>query len=93
MQEVKPGPGPGLGFSVDQLHGIGSRYGIQENNNNNNNDDNVNGGSGRVFFPFGDHVNNKQISGTHHEVEQSKDQQQGNPSSGYWTGMIGEGSW
>ncbi|KAI4328938.1 hypothetical protein L6164_021251 [Bauhinia variegata] len=43
--------------------------------------------SGRLLFPYGDHM--KQLSGNT-EVEQSKEQ--GN-STGYWTGMIGEGSW
>ncbi|KAK7349411.1 hypothetical protein VNO77_06755 [Canavalia gladiata] len=43
---------------------------------------------GRVLFPFGDHV--KQLSTTASEVEHNKEQ--GNPT-GYWTGMIGEGTW
>nr|AFK36668.1 unknown [Lotus japonicus] len=43
-------------------------------------------GGGRLLFPFGDHV--KQLSAE--QVEQNKEQ--GN-STGYWTGMMGEGSW
>ncbi|KAI4355264.1 hypothetical protein L6164_004054 [Bauhinia variegata] len=44
--------------------------------------------SGRLLFPFGDM---KQLSGNNTQVEQNKEQ--GNSSTGYWTGMIGEGSW
>ncbi|TKY64106.1 Dof zinc finger protein DOF3.7 [Spatholobus suberectus] len=44
-------------------------------------------GSGRVLFPFGDV---KQLSTAGTEVEHNKEQ--GN-STGYWSGMIGEGTW
>ncbi|KAJ1378694.1 Zinc finger, Dof-type [Sesbania bispinosa] len=44
-------------------------------------------GGGRLLFPFGDV---KQLSAGSAEVEHNKEQ--GN-STGYWTGMIGEGSW
>ncbi|XP_020226575.1 dof zinc finger protein DOF2.5 [Cajanus cajan] len=42
---------------------------------------------GRVLFPFGDV---KQLSASGAEVEHNKEQ--GN-STGYWSGMIGEGTW
>ncbi|KAJ1413757.1 Zinc finger, Dof-type [Sesbania bispinosa] len=45
-----------------------------------------NGGSGRLLFPFGDM---KQLSTTTVQVEPSKEQPN---STGYWTGIIGEGS-
>ncbi|XP_054784492.1 dof zinc finger protein DOF3.7-like [Prosopis cineraria] len=70
---------PSLGYSVDD-QGLRSRYGVQDNN--------VNAGGGRFLFPFGDV---KPIPGAR-EVEENKEHA-GNSSSGYWTGMIGEGSW
>ncbi|XP_028779851.1 dof zinc finger protein DOF2.5-like [Neltuma alba] len=78
MHEVKPS----LGFSVDDHQGLRSRYGVQENNMNAST-------GGRLLFPFGDV---KPIPGAH-EVEENKEHAGGNSSSGYWTGMIGEGSW
>ncbi|KAJ7951339.1 Dof zinc finger protein [Quillaja saponaria] len=46
---------------------------------------NYNGGSGRFLFPFGEM---KQLPSTN---DQNK--QQGDHSTGYWNGMIGQGSW
>ncbi|KAL2964737.1 hypothetical protein AAZX31_16G021200 [Glycine max] len=46
-------------------------------------------GGGRVLFPFGDV---KQLSAAAGAADQVEQQQQGN-STGYWTGMIGEGTW
>lgn len=80
MQEVKPS----LSFS-SSVDGIG--------NNNRSYDHQVqergNDGGGRVFFPFGNHV--KHLSAPGAEVDQHN-KEQGN-STGYWTGMIGEGTW
>ncbi|XP_027335554.1 dof zinc finger protein DOF2.5-like [Abrus precatorius] len=68
---------PSLGFS--SVDGIGNRsYDHNQVQER---------GSGRVLFPFGDV---KQLSAAGAEVEHNKEQ--GN-SSGYWTGMIGEGTW
>ena len=67
-----------LGFSsVD--HGMGNRSydQVQENN------------GGRLLFPFGEVK--QQLPSAGAEVENSKEQ--GNSSTGYWSGMIGEGSW
>lgn len=78
MQEVKPS----LGFSIDGINGNRSSYDhvqVQEG-----------GGGGRLLFPFGDVNINKQLSTSGVEVEHNKEQ--GN-STGYWNGMIGEGSW
>ena len=82
MQEVKPS------LSFSSVDGMGNRsydhHQVQER-------------GGRVLFPFGDV--NKQLSAAagSAEVEHSKEQQQQQPqqgnSSGYWTGMIGEGTW
>ncbi|KAL2336229.1 hypothetical protein Fmac_010675 [Flemingia macrophylla] len=44
-------------------------------------------GGGRVLFPFGDV---KQLSASDAEVEHNKEQ---GSSTGYWSGMIGEGTW
>ncbi|KAJ7962618.1 Dof zinc finger protein [Quillaja saponaria] len=60
------------------VDGLGNKIGIQENN----------GGSGRFMFPFGEM---KQLSTTGDQAEQNK--QQGVNSTGYWNGMIGQGSW
>ncbi|KAE9595819.1 hypothetical protein Lal_00031061 [Lupinus albus] len=77
MQEVKAN----LGFSVD--HGVGNRSyhdQVQEN-------------GGRLLFPFGDVK--QQFS--HHagsaEVEHNNKEHGNSSSTGYWSGMIGEGSW
>ncbi|XP_045791058.1 dof zinc finger protein DOF2.5 [Trifolium pratense] len=70
---------PSLGFSIDGING------------NRSYDDHVHvqeGGGGRLLFPFGDV--NKQLSTSGVEVEHNKEQ--GN-STGFWNGMIGEGSW
>ncbi|KAK4844319.1 hypothetical protein QYF36_018849 [Acer negundo] len=71
---------PTLSFSLD---GLGSGYGsLQETNN------------GRLLFPFEDL---KQVSSTAqhdiHDHQQNRDQQHNGDSSGYWTGMLGGGSW
>lgn len=73
---------PSLNFSLD---GLGSGYGstlqghVQEN-------------SGRLLFPFEDL---KQVSGSggmdHHQ--QNKEHHHGGDATGYWTGMLGGGSW
>lgn len=79
QEETKPSHHH-LGFSVD---GLGNRsYGsVQENNDH---------GGGRILLPFG---GVKQIpGGGDHEVVEQNNKEQGN-SSGFWTGMIGEGSW
>ncbi|KAI9093907.1 hypothetical protein K1719_026905 [Acacia pycnantha] len=86
MHEVKPGS---LGFSVADNHqGLrgGSRYGSVHHHQENSDDNNINAGGARLLFPFGDV---KQIP------EENKEHAAGNNSStsGYWTGMIGEGSW
>ncbi|KAK4423104.1 Dof zinc finger protein DOF4.6 [Sesamum alatum] len=71
---------PSLSFSLD---GLGSNYGsfqgVQEAN-------------GKLLFPFEDL---KQVSSnTSTDAEQNKDhQQQGADSTGYWSGVIGGGSW
>ncbi|KAK7389785.1 hypothetical protein VNO78_25079 [Psophocarpus tetragonolobus] len=44
---------------------------------------------GRVLFPFGDV---KQLSASGADQAEHNKEQQGN-STGYWTGMIGEGTW
>ncbi|XP_014524075.1 dof zinc finger protein DOF3.7-like [Vigna radiata var. radiata] len=78
MQEVKPS------LSFSSVDGMGNRsydHQVQER-------------GGRVLFPFGD-VNKQLSAAGSAEVEHSKEQQQqqqGN-STGYWTGMIGEGTW
>ncbi|OIW04594.1 hypothetical protein TanjilG_18071 [Lupinus angustifolius] len=78
MQEVKAN----LGFSVD--HGAG---------NNRSYHDQVQENGGRLLFPFGDVK--QQFS--HHagsaEVEHNNKEQGNSSSTGYWSGMIGEGSW
>ncbi|TXG50737.1 hypothetical protein EZV62_023261 [Acer yangbiense] len=71
---------PTLSFSLD---GLGSGYGsLQETTN------------GRLLFPFEDL---KQVSSTTqhdiHDHQQNRDQQHNGDSSGYWTGMLGGGSW
>ncbi|BAT98126.1 hypothetical protein VIGAN_09175300 [Vigna angularis var. angularis] len=79
MQEVKPS------LSFSSVDGMGNRsydHQVQER-------------GGRVLFPFGDV--NKQLSAAgsaevEHGKEQQQQHQQGN-STGYWTGMIGEGTW
>ncbi|KAL0372923.1 UNVERIFIED_CONTAM: Dof zinc finger protein 1 [Sesamum calycinum] len=70
---------PSLNFSLD---GLGSNYGsfqgVQESN-------------GKLLFPFEDL---KQVSSnTSTDAEQNRDQQQGADSTGYWSGVIGGGSW
>ncbi|KAK4268903.1 hypothetical protein QN277_022130 [Acacia crassicarpa] len=76
-EETKPSHN-NMGFSVD---GLGNRsYGVQENDHNN---------GGRLLLPFG---GVKQIPGGGDEVVVQNNKEQGN-SSGFWTGMIGEGSW
>ncbi|KAK7275394.1 hypothetical protein RIF29_16510 [Crotalaria pallida] len=80
MQEVKPN----LGFSIDGV-GNGRSYHhdqVQENNNN----------GGRLLFPFGDI---KQLSHAGSAEVEHNNKEHGNSSStaGYWSGMIGEGSW
>lgn len=80
MQEVKPS----LGFSIDGINGNRSYDHVQVQEGGGG------GGGGRLLFPFGD-VNNKQLSTSGVEVEHNKDQQ-GN-STGYWNGIMGEGSW
>ncbi|CAL5195926.1 unnamed protein product [Lathyrus oleraceus] len=79
MQEVKPS----LGFSIDGMNGNRSYDHVQVQEGGGG------GGGGRLLFPFGEV--NKQLSTSGVEVEHNKDQQ-GN-STGYWNGMIGEGSW
>ncbi|KAL6177818.1 hypothetical protein ACLB2K_049340 [Fragaria x ananassa] len=76
---------PTLNFSLD---GLGSGYGsalqghhVQEN-------------SGRLLFPFEDL---KQVSGSgggiDHHQQNNKEHHHGGDSTGYWTGMLGGGSW
>ncbi|GAU47195.1 hypothetical protein TSUD_350600 [Trifolium subterraneum] len=69
---------PSLGFSIDGINGNRSYDHVQVQE----------GGGGRLLFPFGDV--NKQLSTSGVEVEHNKEQ--GN-STGFWNGMIGEGSW
>ncbi|KAL5062448.1 hypothetical protein RYX36_024185 [Vicia faba] len=81
MQEVKPS----LGFSIDGINGNRSYDHVQVQDGGGGSD----GGGGRLLFPFGEV--NKQLPTSGVQVEHNKDQQ-GN-STGYWNGMIGEGSW
>ncbi|XP_028081333.1 dof zinc finger protein 1-like isoform X1 [Camellia sinensis] len=77
VQEFKPS----LNFSLDGFeNGYGSLQGVQET-----------GSSARLFFPFEDL---KQTSNTA-EFEQNRGGQGGGGegTSGYWTGMLGGGSW
>ncbi|XP_034711037.1 dof zinc finger protein DOF4.6-like [Vitis riparia] len=61
------------------LDGLGSGYGSIQG---------VQGsGSGRLLFPFEDL---KQVSSTADHIEQTREQ---GDSTGYWTGMLGGGSW
>lgn len=91
MQEVKPS----LGFSVvdhnHHHHGInGNRTSYDHHHQVQDQSGGSNSGS-RLLFPFGDHV--KQLSAGAAEVAvEQHNKEQGN-STGYWTGMIGEGSW
>ena len=82
LQDFKPG----LNFSLD---GIGSGFatslqGVHQE---------TNGGGGRLLFPFEDL---KQVSSTTTtttmDQNNSNKEQQGD-STGYWTGMLGGGSW
>ncbi|KAJ1403996.1 Zinc finger, Dof-type [Sesbania bispinosa] len=70
---------PTLNFTLD---GIGSGYpslqGVQEIN------------TGRLLFPFEDL---KQVSSTTTTMDQSNKDQHHGDSTGYWTGMLGGGSW
>ncbi|KAF3976218.1 hypothetical protein ACB098_01G133800 [Castanea mollissima] len=68
---------PTLNFSLDGL-GVGSGYGSFQG---------VQENSGRLLFPFEDL---KQVSSTTNGIEQNKEQ---GDSAGYWTGMLGGGSW
>lgn len=72
---------PSLNFSLDGLGNSGATggYGHLHGVHENN---------GRLLFPFEDL---KQVPGT---AEQNRDHQQhGDSTSGYWTGMLGGGSW
>ncbi|KAK7285762.1 hypothetical protein RJT34_20543 [Clitoria ternatea] len=77
---------PPQGFPMQEIKpnlsfsvdGLGNRsYGVHQENG---------GHHGRLLFPFGDHL--KQLS-SGVEVEHNKEQAN---STGYWNGMIGEGS-
>ncbi|KAK7344097.1 hypothetical protein VNO77_13360 [Canavalia gladiata] len=70
---------PTLNFSLD---GIGNGYESLEN---------VQETNGRILFPFEDL---KQVSTRTTTMDQNnKEQQGGDSSTGYWTGMLGGGSW
>ncbi|GFP89314.1 dof zinc finger protein dof4.6 [Phtheirospermum japonicum] len=76
-----------LNFSLD--HGLGSNYGnfqgVQENNGNS---------SSKLLFPFEDLKQDHDSSNTNvNDGEQNGDNQNGDPSTGYWNGVIGGGSW
>ncbi|KAH7550114.1 hypothetical protein ACOSP7_024724 [Xanthoceras sorbifolium] len=77
MQDFKPT----LSFSLDGLgSGYGSFQGVQETNT-----------TGRLLFPFEDL---KQVSSTsHHDIDHHQQNREHGDSSGYWTGMLGGGSW
>ncbi|KAF7843976.1 dof zinc finger protein DOF2.5-like [Senna tora] len=84
MQDHETKPSSHMGFSVD---GLGNRsYGsVQESEDN----------GGRLLLPFGGGITQMNSGGTA-DVEQNNNidsKEQGNSSSGFWTGMIGEGSW
>ncbi|KAE9615354.1 putative transcription factor C2C2-Dof family [Lupinus albus] len=69
-----------LGFSVD--HGVGNRSyhdQVQEND-------------GTLLFPFGNVKQQLSHAGSA-EVEHNNKEQGNSASTGYWSGMIGEGSW
>lgn len=69
---------PSLNFSLDGLgSGYGSFQGVVHEN------------SGRLLFPFEDL---KQVSSTTSGIDHQQSKEQGD-SSGYWTGMLGGGSW
>ncbi|KAF7826207.1 dof zinc finger protein DOF2.5-like [Senna tora] len=87
MQEVKPTSS--LGFSViDHPHPQAQAQLVHHHQE----DHHI---SGRLLFPFGDVKQNIPPETTHHhEVEQNKEQGNINSAStGFWNGMIGEGSW
>lgn len=91
-------PAGGLGFSLDGIGGGGFRSSLHDSAAN------VDNGGGMLLFPFGDlkqsndpveHRDNR--SGDHHHHQQ---QQQGSDhhhqhhhSNGFWSGMLGGGSW
>ncbi|CAL0321076.1 unnamed protein product [Lupinus luteus] len=68
-----------LGFSLD---GIGNLNGIIQETN------------GRLLFPFED---SKQVASTNNTTimdhNNNKEQQHGDSNGGYWSGMLGGGSW
>ncbi|ESR52508.1 hypothetical protein CICLE_v10021521mg [Citrus x clementina] len=68
---------PTLNFSLD---GLGSGYGSLHHQS-------VQENNGRLLFPFEDL---KQVSSTSDHMEQNREH---GDSSGYWTGMLGGGSW
>lgn len=68
---------PTLNFSLD---GLGSGYGSLHHQS-------VQESNGRLLFPFEDL---KQVSSTSDHMEQNREH---GDSSGYWTGMLGGGSW
>ncbi|MED6197144.1 hypothetical protein PIB30_054015 [Stylosanthes scabra] len=83
MQEIKPS----LGFSL--IDGLGSRSSY----NNNGGEQVENNNNGRLLFPFGEIKHHHQLSSAAGvELDQNNKEQAGNNSTGFWTGMIGEGS-
>ncbi|OMO79859.1 Zinc finger, Dof-type [Corchorus capsularis] len=69
---------PSLNFTLDGLgSGYGSLHGVQETT------------GGRLLFPFEDL---KQVSSTNDIDHHQQNKEQGD-SAGYWTGMLGGGSW
>lgn len=83
--EFKPASALGFCSSGD---GLGSsrfnNFRAQENGN----------GNGRILFPFGEikRVSRPEHDNKNNEVDQHKGQQGNNPT-GYWSGLLGGGSW
>ncbi|MED6180180.1 hypothetical protein PIB30_007686 [Stylosanthes scabra] len=88
MQEIKPSS---LGFSL--VDGLGSRSSYNSSNNGGGQVENDN--NGRLLFPFGEIKHHHQLSsaaGVELDHQNNKEQAAANNSTGFWTGMIGEGS-
>ncbi|KAJ0779041.1 putative transcription factor C2C2-Dof family [Helianthus annuus] len=91
-QLMIPGPEfkiPSLHFSLDGMEGNGEQ-------NNNYGSSIHESSSGRLLFPFGDLKTSTMTTTTshdgHHNVEQNRDQN-GADANGFWSGMLGGGSW
>ncbi|XP_052184611.1 dof zinc finger protein DOF4.6-like isoform X2 [Diospyros lotus] len=77
LQEFKPS----LNFSLDGFEAAASGYGgVQEG-----------GAAARLFFPFEDLK--LQAPSNNGQFDEQINRGQGEPNNGYWTGMLGGGSW